>query len=336
MKVTFVLGRYDKGMCGIADTIRILKKVYETKGIQVEVVAGFSWKFNLISFFKKILNTKPDLVHFQYPATGLLPHALITLLRIFTNKKLVVTCHEFLETPKVRKLSMIVFSIFAHKLIWTNNFEKTGFLKWYPWAKNKSTILKCVGSNIDMSLTAQKPHKHITLTYFGAFRRDKGLDKFFELADIVHTNHKNAQIQAIGSVLPRHNNLYENLKEQYADRKVTWHINLSDAKVAKILSNSNFAYLPFTDGVSERRGSVVAVLGNGAVLLTTKGTYSTKELLDIVKISPSAQLAYEHIKKIIKDKNLTVLSKMSCDYAKQFDWDNIANKHIELYEEILQ
>ena len=67
-------------------------------------------------------------------------------------------------------------------------------------------------------------------------------------------------------------------------------LNLSDEEVASILNDSKIAYLPFPDGISERRGSFLAAATNGVIVLSNAGRFTYEALRQSVVItSPNVQ-----------------------------------------------
>ncbi len=82
------------------------------------------------------------------------------------------------------------------------------------------------------------------------------------------------------------------MKENAKYLDIIWDIDLEEKEVCKILSEALFSYLPFPDGASERRGTLLAVLGNGLVTITTKGKHTTKEIEEVVLLANTPYEAF--------------------------------------------
>jgi hypothetical protein len=99
-----------------------------------------------------------------------------------------------------------------------------------------------------------------------------------------------------------------------------------------ILGRAWLGYVPYCDGASERRGSLLALLENGIVSITTKGKHTPRELDEIVFYANNYYEAYTIIEQLHRDKHLIYdHSQRSRAYAMKFGWDNIAAKHHTLY-----
>ena len=73
-----------------------------------------------------------------------------------------------------------------------------------------------------------------------------------------------------------------------ADAGVTILEGRNDKEVADILANTKVAYLPYPDGLSERRGSFLAFVRNLALIVSTEGPFVTQVQRDYLKITTEA------------------------------------------------
>jgi glycosyltransferase involved in cell wall biosynthesis len=116
---------------------------------------------------------------------------------------------------------------------------------------------------------------------------------------------------------------------------VVWDLGLSADDVAERLSRTRIAYLPFPDGASERRGSLIALLAQGVPTVTTRGVATPQAMEDAVVFASGPREALGQIKKILEDSTFREqLSERARDYARRFSWDAIAVQHKELYARI--
>ena len=101
--------------------------------------------------------------------------------------------------------------------------------------------------------------------------------------------------------------------------------------------------LPYADGASYRRGSLLAALAHGVPVVTTEPAHrgrSLEELVDeqsalLVRPDDTAALA-RTIGRVLDDKGLAArLSAGARGVAEQFSWDRIAARHLELYRELV-
>ena len=109
------------------------------------------------------------------------------------------------------------------------------------------------------------------VVYFGQIRPNKGLEQFLELANRSIASKRPFKFKIMGSVPGAHQGYMRSLRSACSPA-VDWALDLSFADVAETLAASFAAYLPFPDGASERRGSLLAALANGLPVLSTFGS----------------------------------------------------------------
>lgn len=320
--------------CGVGDYTQLLYDASDKKRWRIFKASDWS----IIKFFstaKKILSKSPTHIIIQYPTMGygwsLLPQLLAIYFHCFTKIKVVTVLHEFSKRTAKAKIATLLFNI-SDNLIFTSDFEKK---EWTHFTKRRN---KChtipIISNIPISSHCHRSIKNrkIDLVYFGLIMPNKGLEDFLSVAKKLKNKRKNINI--IGKIAEGHNSYGEYIIKETKKIGINLLNNLNSNEVADCLAESKVCFLPFPDGVSERRGSFLAALQNGCLITTYEGMYTTDAIKQVVFITDH-QNSEKTILNLLSYDEASCLEKM--EKAKKYlsqipsNW----NKIIELYETTL-
>ena len=124
-----------------------------------------------------------------------------------------------------------------------------------------------------------------------------------------------------------------------ADR-VHWTGFTGEAEVSANLLASDIAVLPYQDGVSFRRGSLMACLAHGLPIVSTRPAVVVPELAQGENIwlvpAGSPQGLADGIQTLWRDVTLRQrLGEGARRLASDFTWDAIAQRHVQVYEDLL-
>ena len=330
-----VTGSLPPEACGVGDYTRKLADALEDQGLEVELLRlRPSRVANLATFRRRIDRLRAQLVHIQYPTVGygasLLPHALALALR----GPVVTTLHEYSQAHVLRRASLWAFARASDALVFTDWYERRLFLRRFPGVDRTSVVIP-VGSSIPSgSATASESHR---IVYFGLLRPEKGLEEFLELASLVRGNGRPYELSIIAKPDRRFPRYLAGVREQATRLGVELAFDLPATQVADRLASARFAYLPYPDGASLRRTSLLAALTNGLVVLTTLGVRTPRELAATVLAAPGPARALDTIDEVVRhpEQGETMAEKGRA-YADRFRWEAIAGEHLRLYETVLR
>ena len=322
MRVALVTGSYPPDICGVADYTEQLHLNLAAKGLDVVIfnVKRDGWLF----LYKKLIKEKFDVIHMQYPTIGYGWSLLPQLFMFLYSGNKILTLHEFKERHFLRRLSMQFFKLSLNtRYVFTNEFELESF------SKKANSLVIPIGSNIPKANFNKVESESNSIVNFGLIRPDRGIEDFLLFAK--RNRNENFNFYLVGKVDSRFNDYFEIIKSECEKLNVKVILNLNSQAVSDFLSMMKFAYLPFPDGVSDRRGSLIASMLNDCVVVTQFGSYTTSELKAcVVNIDD-----FEKIDNITHYDFENVLS-MSRRYVTKFDWGNVTEKHIELYRELIK
>ena len=200
---------------------------------------------------------------------------------------------------------------------------------------------KVRGINVQLGVSADG----LLLGYFGFLNASKGgdelIDALAKLAPSVHVVFIGGQT---GDSDPTNEPFLTQLKEKIVqlglEKRVHWTGFIDDEQVSAYLKACDLIVLPYRDGVSIRRGTLMAALAHGCAIITTMGNDSAESDLppDSVHtvppndadalVSAINNLWHDYFRRLWLGKNAEQASKL-------FEWERIGKLSAEFYQLIL-
>lgn len=305
--ILLINGTYPPERCGVGDYCWNL--INSTTGAKWDILISDNW--SLKTLFEKIAKIKANKnknINIQYPSMGykrsLLPQLLCIYIRLFTYKKVSVTFHEFCQMGTKGKIAASLFILFANKIIFTTEAEKLDAEKIFPLLKIKKVKIIRIFSNIPISQKANQNinSRNYDIVYFGYIRPKKGLEEFLIVCEKLKASLPYLKVIIIGQVQEEFAEYAEKILADIDKNHYKYEGELSEIAVADMLADCKIAYLPYPDGISERRGTFWAALINKCIIVSKEGTHTTQMQRDICFLTPDTE-APELIKSIL-EKNI--------------------------------
>lgn len=182
------------------------------------------------------------------------------------------------------------------------------------------------------------------LGYFGFLNESKGADT---LLQALSTLGEGYQLVFIGGQTGASDPTNVDFQKQMMDMvkhlglsdRVHWTGFLSDIRVSTFLHAADMMIMPYQDGASLRRGTLMAVLAHGRPMITTLPTEPTPELVHgenvwLVPVGNPALLS-EAVRTVAMDEDLRHrLGDGAAKTAGLFTWDQIARSTVAFFAEL--
>lgn len=378
MNILLISGEFPPMVGGMGDYTRELAKALAKLGHRVSVLTsvlgqeggesfalyprvskwGFSsWK-TIITLLREI---EPQILHLQYqaaaygmhPSINLLPWCL-RLIRPF----LFVTFHDlrvpylFPKAGAVRRWAIAALAKGCDGVIVTNvqdEAEARGY--------GLEPYLVPIGSNISPRLPPGYDREEwrarwgvkdeTLLSYFGLLHESKGVETLLRaLARLLEEGERvkllmvGGKIGASDSTTIDYAHRMEALwRELGLADQLLWTGHLDDEEVSANLLASDICVLPYKDGVSLRRGSLMAALAHGLPLISTRPSIQVKELIEgenIVLVPPDdVEALAAKIQELAASEGLRRrLGDGAKRLSQAFSWERIAEETVALYSSL--
>lgn len=314
--------------------------------------------------------TGPDLVHLQYQAAAygmhLSIHGLTWWLGHRRSIPSAVTYHDlrvpylFPKAGRMRPWALRQLARHADLALTTNEADRAELERSVVGPRQ---ALVPIGSNIadappagyDRARfrgTAGYAEDSLVLAYFGFLNDSKGGLTLLEALDQLRTAGRDARLVMIGGAVgasdPTNARYLAGFEAEAARRgledRLRWTGHLPAEGVSAWLHAADLVCLPYADGASYRRGSLLAALAHGRPVVTTlpapAGEGGLPALVDgraarLVAPGDGPALAAA-VGQIADDPDLAArLGEGAREVAAAFGWQQIARRHVELYREIL-
>jgi glycosyltransferase involved in cell wall biosynthesis len=213
-----------------------------------------------------------------------------------------------------------------------------------------------IGSNIEgqqFSLAERRQHRiaagyaedELLIGYFGFLNRSKGGLTLVRTLDRLVRSGRNAKLLMIGEQVGANdptNVAYQQevaaLSEQLGlSRRIRWTGRQADEAVSVYLNLCDVLLMPYTDGASLRRGTLMAGLAHGCAIVTTTPQDPLPELVDgrdLLYVPPEdEEAAAGAVVRIVDDPTLAAeLRHNALAASAQFGWGAIAQEHLRWYQ----
>ncbi|MGC9360145.1 MAG: glycosyltransferase [Anaerolineae bacterium] len=322
------------------------------------IIESWSWR-ELFGAVRELLRQlEPDVISIQYQAAAYRLHPAINLLPLrFRNAPIVTTFHDlrvpylFPKAGPLRKEAVWILARHSRAVIATNAADRVALVA----QRGMPPVHEIpIGSNVTKRLPeafdrAQwramwgLPRSAMVLCYFGFLNPTKGGEELMRcLASLVRRG-VDAHLVMIGGTIgasdPANEAYLASVLALVANlglqARVHWTDYLPDTEVSAAFGLSDLCVLPYRDGASLRRGSLMAALAHGMPVLSTEPESPVRELVDgenirlVARHSPTA-LAEAAWNLWQDPKALERLAAGAKELSARFDWHEIAKRTLEV------
>lgn len=330
IRMIIVTGSYPPEACGVGDYTRKLYASLNDIGGPAELFHRKRWRLrDVVPFVRQLSQFGDSVVNLQYPTEGygysLVPQLISLLLR---DKKIVLTLHEFTRKSLKGRLASGLFFLGVDWIIFTTEEERDAVCALAPWFRHRSSVIR-VGSSIPM----QDPlAPDADLVYFGLLRPGKGIETFAEVVSLL-LGKRPLKVRVIGQMVAGYEDYAKSLLKNFAPDTTEVLVNQHENTVAQKLSRTKIALLPFPDGISFRRTSAFAAMGNGSLLVTTPPTHN-KQLWNSVCVSRCEVAGLAQIVADALDNPTKYEPTRTAGFklARELDWPSIAREYLKVAE----
>ncbi|CAN5729118.1 glycosyltransferase family 4 protein [soil metagenome] len=185
----------------------------------------------------------------------------------------------------------------------------------------------------------------LVIGYFGFLNRSKGGSTLVRTLHQLVQAGRNVHLLMIGERVGASDPTnYQYLQEIEAliaslglSARVTWTGHQTDAEVSADLAACDVLLMPYVDGASLRRGTLMAALAHGCALVTTAPQTPLPELLDqrdlLYVPAEDANAAAAAIAQVAENAALAAMLRTNARERSQlFTWPAIAEQHRKLYQ----
>lgn len=335
-----LLGYAKEVACGASDYTQRLAGALQAAGVCVHLLEVNSWKVKHVgSIASHLGQMRCDILHVQYPASVYRRAVAPIILLAMEKWRRVVTIHEFSQAHPVRKSLCLAAVATSEAAIFTTRVELEAVARLWPWARRKAVVIPIGATvNCEVGMTSHEDGQagagHVV--YFGLIRPKRGLEEFLEVARRASERGWQQRFEVIGRTPTFAEGYAEEVRRRARElANVHWVGGVEAGELAERLRGAVAAYLPYPDGVSERRSSLLVMLEAGVPVVTTVGKATTEDLRSAVIAVRGAEDALEAIRRLSEDRELREeMRRRGRHYAAARSWERIALEHKALYERI--
>lgn len=292
------------------------------------------WNFKTLKLLKSHIDANElDVIILQYsPASFETGFRLGWALRSFACQK--ITAFHTLWGRGIDRIVGILTLIGSSKIIATNSEIMTILEKRLPNLL-KRTYWIPIGSNIPPSESCmhQLDGEAPLLVYFGMFYPGKGLNTVLGVAESLKKKGRHFLLKIVGGGGPDHESYVAEFESELVKRNlsgVVEHLGyLPAARISEYMRKARVIFLPYDNGVSDRRGSFMAAIAHGKTVLTSPPVVNMPFLhkgVNVMWPEDHSVSGYADLLEslLIDDNMINKLENGASRLARKFSWKQIA------------
>ncbi len=313
---------------------------------------------------------RADILHVQYQTAAFGMHPAINFLplRLQVNRgrpRLVYTFHDlrvpylFPKAGAVRQWVTLLPAHWSDAAIATNREDYVLLSRELRGAGRRIASIP-IGSNIDPrppSDYSREVWRHRlgieagdkVLCYFGFINASKGVETLARTLDRLREDGIKVKLLMVGGRVGDSdpaNVAYLQRVEALAQQlgiadSILWTGYAPTEHVSAHLLAADVCLLPYLDGASFRRGSLMAALAHGLPIVSTRPESDEPLIVDgenmLLVPAGDHNATAEAVRRLLNSPDLSAkLSKGALGLAQGFSWEAIAAKHVQLYASLLE
>ncbi|MBN2306015.1 MAG: glycosyltransferase family 4 protein [Anaerolineae bacterium] len=333
---------------------------------EIHVTAdAHSWGWGTLSRVRHWANAQRlDVVNIQYQAAAFNMAAFVHLLPMRVgNARVVTTFHDLLVPylfPKagpLRYQAVLTLARSSDGVIVTNRGD---YDRLVPVKSDARLQHIPIGSNIAPQLPPDYNRSvwraalgiqpsDIVIGYFGFLNASKGVETLLQALRLTLDKGLPVKLLMIGGrtgTSDPANIVYAREVDQMVEDldlldHIRWTGFVDDQAVSGHLTAADMVALPFRDGVSFRRGSLMAALVHGCAIITTHPQIDEPDLIEqntMRLIPPDSSTALcIAIEDLADNADLRkAMGRRACELSREFAWDRIAARTATYFETLLE
>ncbi len=378
MKVCMICPTYPPNAvpCGVGDYTYELCEQLAALGLSITVIAStahhpkpesavrvipFARRWDLktmIALVRMVRRERFDLLHLQYTPElfGRLPwmKLLPFVLAISGGPPVILTTHTVVGGYLAAKLLAPLLLGFSQRIICPNDEVSRLISRYLPFVRSRIREIP-IGSNIpgpsaDPESTRRNVRAElglgvdtVLLSHFGFAYAGKGMETLLAAAEQLHAAGIKFMLFMIGGAWPGAEAYYEELQARCRatglTENVVWFGHCDRVRVAALLEASDIYVVPYQDGISTKRGTLLAGLAHHLPIVSTYPQGPNRRLRDrenVVLVPPGDPLALaKALGMLIASPELRQKIRRSAHLLSQeFSWTRIAADTVVVYREV--
>ena len=182
------------------------------------------------------------------------------------------------------------------------------------------------------------------ILYFGFFYKGKGIPTLFKAIKILKENNQDFVLVMVGEIRSINEDYVNYLKrlqkELDIQDKILWTGGLKEQDVSLFIKSSDIVVLPFDEGISLRRGSLIACIVHGKCIISTFHKFTPslfKDGINIVLIPPKDHYTLvSKIEYLLKNQDkIEFIENNVRELSGMFTWRKIASLYEKVFKRLL-
>lgn len=381
MTILMITGTWPPLRCGVGDYSSRLCEELQASSLQIHVITSRQarpdfklegqsllevrpvvrkWDWSALSVIRRLAEEiDPDIVLFQWPTAAYGRSLAVNLLPLYIKRwlprcRLITTLHEFRYFQPWTRWRLLPAARDSDRLIAVDPQDLAGLQKMFPRAAARSLNIP-IGSNLpSVGPDFNRPESRRSLglgsqdfvvAFFGFANPPKGLEYLLDALGKLRQTHPDIKLLLLSQLSDRTAYQRKILRQITAAGldEITVRPEYAETReAAGFLASADCAALPFRDGASWKRGTLLACLAQGLPVLTTQSPagpvepFRNEENLLLVPPTDSRALA-AGLERLRAEPELRGRLRAGArSLSDFFSWEEIGRRHVRLFSEVTE